>query len=40
MGDTAVSILDAIGRVYYLEDGKLFERAKDFVVENLLSDNS
>ena len=40
LGDTAVSILDAIGRVYYLEDGKLFERAKDFVVENLLSDNS
>lgn len=39
LGDTATNVLDAVGRVYYLESGKLFERAKDFVVENLLSDN-
>lgn len=38
MGEGAQFLLDAIGKVYYLEDGNYFERAKDFVIENLLSD--
>lgn len=35
--DSAMGVLDAIGKVYYLESGNYFERAKDFVAENLLS---
>lgn len=30
------AIMDAIGKVYYLEDGNYYERAKDFVIEDLL----
>lgn len=36
--DYATIILDIIGKVYYLENGNYFERAKDFVVDNLLSE--